>query len=225
MALSQDSWVAIAVAAVSAVSAITAAVVATVLAAQAQKVKELETRIADRKGKLYEEIIKTLRPLLTPEEISEPSDSERVIAELKEHSTWIALYGSEDVVTAYHNIVSGAFSDPPPPLVIIFRFYADLVIAVRRDLGYQDTKVTPDQVLDARSFNLYIEGLWPALNLPLQQLYKTSNWAPPWKRAPEQWTPREIKPASLPAPTVSQASDGVLNANTIQQGLPQPESH
>jgi CHASE1-domain containing sensor protein len=50
MALSQDSWVAIAVAAVSAVSAITAAVVATVLAAQAQKVKELETRIADRKA-------------------------------------------------------------------------------------------------------------------------------------------------------------------------------
>lgn len=180
------AWITILVAGIAAVAAITAAIVAALsarstkhLELRAQRTRELESRISERKIDIYKPMIEMLGSVIGNAAQGVQATSEDNTAKIAEFTTWITIYGSDNTIKIYHNFMQAAFNQAPP--LVTSRLYADFILAARRDIGYPDTSVTAMQIMGMRINDLYSEEEYSlAMSLPFEELCRRENWTPPW---------------------------------------------
>ncbi|MGN2364416.1 hypothetical protein [Streptomyces luridiscabiei] len=177
--------VTIAVAGIAAVASIVAALIASRSARSvkkaeldAQRIRDLEASISEKKYETYKPMINLLKDMLDRREIGE--DVFR--ASVSEFATWVTIYGSDEAVGAFRNFMQAAYASPPP--VVLMRLYADFVIAARRDIGYPDTRVTRQQFLGMRINDIYAHRIFSDIDKPFADLCRDANWSPPWLQRP-----------------------------------------
>jgi hypothetical protein len=181
-----ESWIVIIVALVAAAGSVAAALVAARSASaakhaelQAARIRELENRLATAKSEVYEPMIELLRTIFDATTMgrSQPSQTKMVEA-VSKFGTWIQIYGSDEAVRAFHRFMQAAYTNPPPE--IIMRFYAELILETRRDLGYGETSLDLIDILGIRFKDVYA-GKWPTImSGDRTALYAQAEWAPPW---------------------------------------------
>jgi hypothetical protein len=179
-------WITILVAGIAAAAAITAAIVAALsarstkrLELQAQRARELESRISERKIDIYKPMIEMLGKAISPSALINPPQPEDNSEKIGKFSTWIAIYGSDDTIKIYHNFMQAAFHKAP--ILVISRLFAEFIIAARRDIGYPETTVTALHLMGMRINDLYSENEYRlAMSLPFEELCRRENWDPPW---------------------------------------------
>lgn len=174
------------VAGIAAVAAVVSAVVAAVsarstkrLELQAQRTRELENRISERKLDVYRPMIDLFGSVIGAAARGADPPADDIPAKIAEFTTWITIYGSDDAIKAHHNFTQAAFNDAPT--VVATRLYAEFILAARRDLGYPETTITAMQVMGVRVTDLYAEEEYRlAMSLPFDELCRRENWTPPW---------------------------------------------
>ena len=171
----------------------TASIVAAVLAARsarasraaeldAQRIRSLEERLAERKYDVYKPIIEMLRTMLDSRGTEPAADAQEVMTtQLSGFADWITIFGSDEALQSFHDFMQAAYSEAPP--VILLRLYAEFVVAARHDMGDVQSTVTLLDILGLRIKDLYGSDLSVAASLPFGQLCELENWAPPWARA------------------------------------------
>jgi hypothetical protein len=168
------------VAGISALAAIFAAVVAGVFAwktrradADAQRARDLESRISERKYAVYEPFINLFADVLSRRK---SPTQEVLLKKLQDFATWISIYGSADAVKAFHDFAQAAYNDAPAP--ILLRLYGDFMVAARKDMGYDDAGVYREHVLGMRITNIYT---YPdVIDQSFEEVCDRLDWQPPW---------------------------------------------
>lgn len=144
---------------------------------QAARLLSLEERTADRKREVYEPFVATLGAMLVPSRQQAALASMETV--MSNFQTFVMIWGSDEVVDAFYRFRRAAVLQPPA--AITMRLVADLLIAIRRDVAWPDTKVTPLQTLGSRISDLEPGGeLEGAFTLPFDDLARRENWRPPW---------------------------------------------
>jgi hypothetical protein len=204
-----SDWIAITVA----ILAFIASIIATVFASrsarsnkelelQANRLAELESRNSERKYEIYKPMIDWSGQAFGN---AKPGTSDEMAKLHADFATWVSIYGSDEVVTAYHNFRQVAFraaASRDVPGLIAVRTWVDFVLAVRRDLGYPDSKIDACEILGLRIDDLYTtENL--KMTLSLDELCKLENWVPPWvaPKEPNQSAVITVDESALPPPS------------------------
>lgn len=180
------AWVAILVASIAFGAAVIAAVVAAAsarstkqLELQAQHTRDLESRISERKAEVYKPMIEMLATVLSGAAQDIKPSPEQVQASIREFTTWITIYGSDQATKAFHNFTQAAFNQAPG--LIPSRLYAEFILAARRDLGYPETSVTATEIMGMRVTDLYSEVDYRlAMSQTFETLCQREGWTPPW---------------------------------------------
>jgi hypothetical protein len=186
-----ESWLP---AVAGAIGAIAAAFVAAVFAKRAresetsaQRFADLEKRLATSKAEIYEPLIEMLRNLFDSTVTKKEQMPETELLEtISRFTAWVQIYGSDEVVREMRKFMQVAFHEPPA--FVSLRYYAQLVLAIRRDLGDPRTEVNLTDLLAMRITDIYEgeEQLARALSLPEGEFLELHNWTPPWHGMPPQ---------------------------------------
>ncbi|MEU0087729.1 hypothetical protein [Streptomyces sp. NPDC006274] len=177
-----DWRIALSVAALPAIAAVIAAVIAARSAkvaksseVEAQRLRELESRISEKKYDTYKPMINTLKDMLDRRAVNE----ETFRANISEFAIWVAIFGSDEAVRSFHNFMQASFNPPTPP-VVFMRLYADFVLAARRDMGYLDTSSTRKEILGSRITDVYSHSMFSNMDKPFEDLCREAEWQPSW---------------------------------------------
>ncbi|MER5703448.1 hypothetical protein ABT023_16105 [Micromonospora sp. NPDC002296] len=176
----------LAVAAIPALAAIIAAFVAGRYAKssktsehEAQRLRDLESRISDRKYETYQPMIALLGDMLNREKAAELLKGEDIPARLHEFATWASIYASDDSVRAFRNLMQASYAGAPGEITL--RLYCEFVLAARRDIGRSDTTTTTEEILGMRVTDLYAkDGLLWVVKESFPKICRRVNWSPPW---------------------------------------------
>ncbi|MDH6579033.1 hypothetical protein [Kitasatospora sp. MAP5-34] len=178
-----DWRLSLAVAAVPALAAVSAAIIAARAAKSArrleldvQRVRDLESRISEKKYETYKPMINFFSELMSSVRPTEEESRSRI----SDFSTWISIFGSDESVKAFHNFMQAAYHAPPP--VVLMKLYADFVVAARRDMGYPETSIMPTDFLGMRINDLYESDLLANVNKSLPEVCAEARWTPPWQQ-------------------------------------------
>lgn len=171
---------------IPAIASVAAAVVAGVFAwstrrtdRQVERIRELETRISERKYATYKPLIDILTELLRPDAPQRDEASEAAMqASLRDFATWISIYGSDEAVDTFHKFMQVAVRNPPS--VIALRLLGDFLVAARKDMGYPYTKIGRKQILGTRITDLYDHP--DLLDPSFDEVCSRLDWTPPWIR-------------------------------------------
>ena len=152
---------------------------------ESARLRQLEERLASKKYEIYKPVIEMLRDMLySPNAGVQPPDTTTVVKKLSDFTTWITIYGSDDALVGFRNFMQAAFHDPPAQLSI--RLYADFVLAARRDMGYENTRISALEVLGLRINDLHDDlASYRVATLPFDDLCAEYGWVPPWRRLPQ----------------------------------------
>ncbi|MFI7022222.1 hypothetical protein ACIBMZ_05810 [Micromonospora sp. NPDC049900] len=180
----QPLWQVFAVASVPGLAAVIAAVIAGLYARsskvsehEAQRVRDLESRIADRKYETYRPMIILIGDMLDSRKVAELGDT--IPDRLREFATWASIYASDEAFRAFRNLMQASFAGSPAP--ILLRLYAEFVLTARRDIGRSDTTTTAEDVLGVRITDIYAsDGLLWAVREPFEEVCRRVDWTPPW---------------------------------------------
>jgi hypothetical protein len=201
---------AIVIALIGAAASVVAAIVAARYAkstqrndAEAQRARELESRISERKYEVYRPMIELLGDMLDSTKSAGMAErAAEIQAKIADFSTWVGVYGSDEAIIAFHNFKQAAFHLPLPPLVAT-RLFADFLLEARRDVGRSDTSVTRAQIMGMRINDLYeVESYRSALDLPFEELCRREGWSAPWLAA-RSGIVEQPKPVEHSQPAVS----------------------
>jgi hypothetical protein len=186
-----DATVAVTVAVMSGLTAIAAAVISGLYAkrsrtaeVEAGRIRDLEQRLSAKRYEVYQPMIDLLGQqfsggpkdidLETPEGVAEMG------RRLRTFTAWVAVYGSDEAVRSFHNLMQAAFNDVPSALNI--RLYGEFLIAARRDMGDRDTSLTLQEVLGLRINDLYTSGKTiDAMSGSLEEVAARMGWTLPWR--------------------------------------------
>ena len=179
-------WVPLFASMVAALGSLTAAFVAGRFAAktrnaqsQAERVLELEKRLASSKFDVYQPMLELLREMIfDAAKTGKIIDEAKMVETMSKFGTWIQIFGSDEAVLVYHRWMQAAFHNPPPPVAV--RLYAEFVLAARRDMGDPQTKVTMLDLLGIRLNDVY-ETFADDLGLDDKAFYIKHGWNPPWE--------------------------------------------
>ncbi|MFB6773313.1 hypothetical protein [Streptomyces sp. NPDC056337] len=144
---------------------------------EAQRVRELEERISEKKYDTYKPMIDLFKDALDRQAVDENTHRERISA----FATWVAIFGSDEAIKAFHNFMQATYHSAPAP--ILMRLYADFVLAARRDMGYPDTVVTRKEILGSRITDAHTHPLFVEIDKPFMELCRDMHWTPPWPSA------------------------------------------
>jgi hypothetical protein len=205
--------VTIIVAVIAAIASVVAAVIAARAAGsskrleiQAQRIRDLESRISERKYKVYEPFLELIGNHfdMTEKGRAAVADPKANIEGFVEFAKQITTYGSDEAVEAYHRFNQATGNNPPVPIML--RLMGDFLLAARKDLSYPDTDLSAATLI-ATTFRVnyfYKQGseFGKIMSLPLSEACKLANWLEPWhfsdEPAPLAATPEseteEIRP-------------------------------
>lgn len=142
---------------------------------EAQRTRDLESRISERKFETYKPMIDRLQKMLDGG-LQNDSDVAEMKEEMTQFATWIGVWGSDEAIRAYHNFTQAAFHDAPP--AIMMRFYGDFLLEARRDLGNPDSQVQRQHLLGMRITDIY--DMSDTIDPCLQEVCNRAGWEPPW---------------------------------------------
>ncbi|MEV5962742.1 hypothetical protein AB0L70_13325 [Kribbella sp. NPDC051952] len=121
---------------------------------QAQRIRDLENRLAEKKYSTYQPMTDTFSKMIDPR-MAKALRTDDLLEEFRKFDAWIAIYGSDDALQAWHNFRQGSYHDAPA--LVLMRLYSDFVMAARRDMGNPDTSVSGFEVIGMRISDLYSE--------------------------------------------------------------------
>lgn len=185
-----SNWrVTLGVAAVPAIASVIAAVLSARSARKsrlaemdAARISELESRLSERKYDLYKPMIDLLREMLDSSKSGKAVDQTDMQKRLSEFGAWIGIFGSDDAIRTFRNFMQGAYHSAPAP--ILMRLYAEFILSARRDLGYQDSSITPQDLLGIRITDLYQSPTMKDVSeSDFADLCQRHGWDIPWKDA------------------------------------------
>lgn len=147
---------------------------------EAQRLRELESRISERKYETYKPMIDLFGDMLNRDRAREILDTQEIPSRLHEFATWASIYASDEAVRAFRDLMQASYANVPGP--IFLRLYCEFVLAARRDIGRSDTQITPEDILGMRLTDFYSPGgLFQAMEEPFDELCRKTGWTPPWK--------------------------------------------
>lgn len=169
------------VAIIAAVASVFAAVVAGVFArsarrleAQLQRRDNVHERNVERKQEMYAPVIEMIQHMFVTDD--QPTDEQ---LEKKRHfDLWSKVYCPDDVLAAYSRFSVMGNGDYPPGEVQV-RLYADLLLAIRKDLGDPYSNLTRLELMDDTTA-LY-EDKYFLTEPNLDRVCKRYGYTPPWK--------------------------------------------
>ncbi|WP_285482650.1 hypothetical protein [Amycolatopsis sp. NBRC 101858] len=141
----------------------------------AQRIRDLEDRLHEKKYEVYKPMVNMLSDLIGAN-VPEGEDLPLFLEKFKEFSTWIVIYGSDEAVIAFQRFMQGAFKNAPT--IVTMRLYADFILAARKDMGYPDTAVRRDHLIGLRINDIYDFPLIKETSLA--RLCDQAEWTPPW---------------------------------------------
>jgi hypothetical protein len=201
------TWVALVLVVIPAIASIVSAVLANRSAKEAkrgeleaQRLRELENRISEKKYETYAPMIELIGDFFsqTPSSRDAVANVEANVEKFVKFARWIAIYGSDASIDAYHNLMQSFAHNPPT--FIGFRLIADFIFAARKDIGYADTEISKEKLLVVTfRVNDYYEQdelLKKVMTLPLDQACNLLGWPMPWasmnSKPPEQKSIPEV---------------------------------
>lgn len=153
-----ESWIPLVVATIAALASILAAVVAGLFARTtrraelgAQRDREQEARLAERKYAMYRPMIEMLREMFTTDKLPTPEQQ----AQKEEFATWIGVFGSDEAVLAFDRFMQMFQDQLYPPVEVQHWLYANFLLAARRDIGYPNTALERRHMLGLRLSDVY----------------------------------------------------------------------
>ena len=182
-------WLPLIVATIPALAAIIAAVWAARSAAsankqldEAQRIRELESRLSEIKRDTYSPMIEMLGNTFSQAKTSKEAiaDADANVAKFVTFGTWIMMYGSDEAIQAWHNLTQSFGYNPPT--MISMRLIADFILAARRDIGHPDTVISRTDLFAIRITDFYelSERDRQIMTVPLSEAFKLADWSPPW---------------------------------------------
>lgn len=186
----QPLWLIFSLASIPALAAIFAAILAGGFAksskrseSEAQRLRDLESRISERKYDTYKPMIDLLGDMLNKERSSALHASGDVPAKLHEFANWASIYASDESVTSFRNLMQASYAAAPPEMFL--RLYAEFVLAARRDIGRPDTTTTLEEIISMRLTDFYAtDGLRWVVADSFSDVCKRADWVPPWHERP-----------------------------------------
>ena len=183
----QPLWIILSLASIPALAAITAAILAGLFArsskrseTEAQRLRDLESRISERKYDTYKPMIDLLGDMLNKEKSAAILASGDVPARLHEFANWASIYASDESVRSFRNLMQASYTGAPPEMFL--RLYAEFVIAARQDIGRSDTTTSLEEIISIRLTDFYAEdGLRWVVVEPFDDVCKRTGWVPPWQ--------------------------------------------
>ena len=198
------TWIPIAVAAVSAIGAVVAAVVAAVAASQtkraelqAERILDLEKRLAESRAKIFEPMVEAVGRLWDHISTNGQTDYETVktvaLDDIVRFTHWVQIYGSDESVEAALHFMQASYNKPPER--VLTRLLAEMVLAARRELGYPETSTTAVDILAMRVTDAYTNPEYSAdMRDPLDVVFARHSWVPPWSLPTSVQSPNEGDP-------------------------------
>lgn len=146
--------------------------------ADAARLRALEERTAQKKYELYQPFLGLLNDLLTPSRNA--SATKQVENVMVNFQGFVTLWGSDEVVETFFRWRTSASLDPPT--MVSMRLMSDLLIAIRKDVAWPDTKVPGVHIIGMRINDLPDHPeMKEALSLPLDEFLATQDWTPPFE--------------------------------------------
>lgn len=177
--------VAIAVQIITTLGAVAAAIIAGIYAKKSQeaevaaaRVLELEKRIAGMKEDIYRPMVELLRSLWDSVKTGKQPQQTEMIETLSKFTAWTQIYGSDDVVITFHKMMQASFHDAPPNVTM--RCIAEMLLALRRDLGDPETKIDVVDLLGMRITDIYESEMLKSYSLQEEQFFEAEGWSAPW---------------------------------------------
>lgn len=193
------SDVAVIVSIVSAVGAVASAIIAAGSASRTRRLelerarlRALEERVGDSREELYVSFIEMLRHVLLQGKLGGSDEEvapEDMVHTFSRFTTWLQVYGSDDAVRTMHKFQQAAYSEAPPEVMI--RYYAEMMLAARRDLGDERTTVDLVDLMGLSLTDLYPE-YQEVFGLSEEDLLTRSAWDPPWRQGNRSPRNRQI---------------------------------
>jgi hypothetical protein len=152
---------------------------------EAGRIRDMENRISERKYEVYLPMLEYLGHVFNQQN----EESQKAIADsvantkiFVDFSRWLAIYGSDEALTAYHNLVQAMNYNAPT--LVLSRLITDFVLAARRDIGNSNSNASRTELF-AVTFRLndfYDQGdlTRQVMRLPLKKALKKAGWTPPW---------------------------------------------
>lgn len=144
----------------------------------AARLRALEERTAQKKYELYQPFVSLLNDLLTPSRKEAASAGvENVMVNFQ---GFVTMWGSDEVVATFFRWRTAASADPPA--MVTMRLMADLLIAIRKDVAWPDTKAPGLHIVGMRINDLPEHPeMVQALMLPWDKFLATQDWTPPFE--------------------------------------------
>jgi hypothetical protein len=176
------TWIPVLVAVLSAALAGWFAVITKRSELRSQRLIELERQSAATKAEVFQPLAEGIGEMWEQSSKGEATPEwfeKNVMPRFKRFMTWAPIYGADETVWAYHRYIQGIYADAP--VDITMRHLADLVLALRRELGHPGSKVTALDLMGFRINDIYQNGVGlPWTRFSLQDLYSAAAWTPPW---------------------------------------------
>ncbi|WP_432745252.1 hypothetical protein H7827_13270 [Streptomyces sp. JH002] len=148
--------------------------------AAAQRLRDLEQKVSERRYGTYKPMIDLLANVLDPEAVKEiVANGEKFRKDVAEFAAWISIYGSDEAVDGFHNFMQSTYHNAPPG--VLLKLYAEFVLSARRDMGNPETELSVSRVLGMRIKDIYGSELLKSVDRPLAAVCRENDWVPPWQ--------------------------------------------
>ncbi|MBU2665370.1 hypothetical protein KOI35_17835 [Actinoplanes bogorensis] len=185
-----NAWQPLAVALMSAVAAISAAIFAGIVALKikgreidAQHIRDLESRLSEKKVEMYKPAVELFAKMMDADWAQELIDDKTKQREAqrirRDFATWLTMYGSADALIAYRNFHQAGANNVPP--FIRLRLYAELLLAIRQDIGGRDDNATAIDILALTLDDIFSDrDVLSTVTDDFQVVCQREDWNPPW---------------------------------------------
>lgn len=143
---------------------------------EAARLRALEERTADKKYEMYKPFLQNLGDALTP------GKTEKALKKMEEtianFQSFVTVWGSDEVVKAYFRFRTASALEPPA--LVTMRLMSDLMVAIRKDIAWPETKLNGTEIIGMRINDLHTQPQFSSVfKKPLNEVFKEQGWEPP----------------------------------------------
>ena len=178
---------------------------------EAARIRDMENRISERKYEVYKPMLDYIGHIFS----QQSEESKQAIADQAavnkiyvDFSRWLAIYGSDEALTAYHNLMQGMSYGAP--LLVLNRLITDFLLAARRDIGNSGSRTSETELFTVafrlNDFYSQEDLARQIMRLPLKKALKKAGWSPPWSS--KKAVPNANQPPGAGAPVIQPPGPG-----------------
>lgn len=144
---------------------------------EAQRLRALEDRVAEKKYALYQPFLQVFSDVLTPDRSD--SATKKLPDAVADFQAFVTVWASDEVVEAFFRFRLASSTEPP--VGITMRLMAELLLAIRRDVAWPRSAMTGIQAIGMRINDLPEHPeLADDLAMPLPELFAKYDWQAPF---------------------------------------------